>query len=80
MLTCREVTERANDYVDGEFGFWASMEVRFHLFACKYCRGFVGQMRTVVGLVRRREEPSPSAEIDGELLTAFREKTGHASK
>lgn len=80
MLTCREVTERANDYVDGNLGFWSRMDVRMHLLACKYCRGFVKQMRTVVGLVGEYRDIPPSEETEQELLDAFRKHSNSAPK
>lgn len=80
MITCRDVTERTNEFVDGELGFWAALEVRFHLLACKYCRGFVKQMRTVVGLVHERGDAPPSAEIEEELLAALRKQSSGTPK
>lgn len=83
MLTCREVTERANEYLDHELGFWPAMEVRMHLLACRYCRGFMKQMRTVIRLVRKYGYTLPEDELGGdpvgavtnrELLEAFRNR------
>jgi hypothetical protein len=80
LLTCREVTERTNEFVDGELGFWAALEVRFHLLVCKYCRGFVSQMRTVVNLVHERGETAPSAETEEQLLAALRKQSSSVPK
>lgn len=80
MPTCREVTERTNDFIDGELSFIAALEVRFHLLACKYCRSFVNQMRTVVNLVHEREDIPPSAENEEELLAALRKQTSRTAK
>ena len=80
MITCREVTERTNDFLDGELGFWAAMEVRFHLLVCKYCRGFVNQMQSVVGLVRERGSTPPPIETERELLAALRKQASNNPK
>lgn len=84
MLTCREVTERANQYLDRELGFWSTMEVRMHLLACRYCRGFMKQMRTVIGLVREYGYTLPEDVVTGgrvadalgrdDLLEAFKKR------
>jgi hypothetical protein len=80
LLTCREVTERINEFVDGELGFFAALEVRFHLLICKYCRGFVNQMRTVVNLVHERGDVPPSGEAEEELLVALRKQSNGTPK
>ena len=45
VLSCRDVTEKANAYIDGELDLWPRTRFRMHLLACKYCRGFVEQMQ-----------------------------------
>lgn len=52
MLSCRDVTEQANDFIDGNLTSWQAMKVRLHILICKYCRRFVGQMQTVRQLAR----------------------------
>jgi predicted anti-sigma-YlaC factor YlaD len=80
LLSCREIAERANDYVDGNLGFWPAMQVRMHLLACRSCRNFVGQMRAVVGLLWRYGSSPPAGEPKQELLDAFRRNAGATSK
>lgn len=75
MLSCRELTEQTNDYIDGELGFWLAVRMRMHLLACRHCRIFVRQMRTVVSLVQGRGDSPPPAAIEQDLLDAFREKS-----
>lgn len=71
LLTCREVTERANQYLDRELGFWSAMEVRMHLLACRYCRGFMKQMRTVISLVREYGYTLPEDESGADMTGGF---------
>lgn len=80
MLTCRELSERADDYIDGKLGFWSRMEVRMHLLACRYCRGFVSQTHAVVGLIRKSGHAPPPDETEQELLEAFRKRSGALNK
>lgn len=72
MLTCREVSDRANQYLDGELGFWPAMQVRMHLMACRYCRRFMQQTRTVIRLVEKYGYTLPEDEFDGHAASAFR--------
>jgi hypothetical protein len=75
LLSCRELTEQTNAFIDGELGFWPAMGMRMHLLACRHCRSFVRQMRTVLGLVQGRCDRPPPNEIGPELLEAFRKKS-----
>ncbi len=74
MLTCREVTERADEYIDGELGFWPAMHVRMHLVACRYCRRFIKQLRTVGRLVKEYGYTLPPEMFDEDLMDAFRRR------
>jgi hypothetical protein len=74
------VSERTNEFVDGELGFFAALEVRIHLLACKYCRGFAAQMRTVVTLVRQRGDTPPPGETEEELLAALKKQSNSTPK
>lgn len=45
MLSCKEVTERAGDWTDGQLGFRERMAIRLHLLICRFCRRFLQQYR-----------------------------------
>lgn len=53
MLTCRDVSEKTNDYLDGTLGFWPRANLRMHLLLCKHCRAFVGQMQATIHFIDR---------------------------
>ena len=74
MLTCRDVTERANEYVDGELDFWPAMQVRLHLLACRHCRGFVSQLRTVARLVWKYGYSLPEEDVGTGVLGPVRSR------
>lgn len=74
MLTCREVSERSNDYLDGRLGFWRGMEMRLHLLACRYCRAFVRQMQAAIRLVDGAGHALPDDEAPEAVMEAFRRK------
>jgi len=76
VLSCRDVTERVNAYIDGELGLWPRTKFRMHLLACKYCRGFVEQMQTVVNLTRGYGDNRADVEPGADLMASFRRQTG----
>ena len=45
MLTCSEVAERAEDWLDQDLSTWQSLQMRLHLAMCKGCDRFIDQMR-----------------------------------
>ena len=79
MLTCREVSERSNDYLDGRLGFWPRMEVRMHLLACGYCRAFMKQMRTAIRLIDEYGYTLPPEDAPEALMDAFRRRAPSGS-
>lgn len=72
MLSCREITERASDYLDAALPWHVRLQVRMHLMMCRFCREYVRQLSLVVrtlGVLRRAE---PSVDVQRELLALFR--------
>ncbi|MEO8531333.1 MAG: zf-HC2 domain-containing protein [Deltaproteobacteria bacterium] len=57
MLTCKDVTLRASDLVDGETSLWLTFRMRLHLAMCVGCRRFVHQISVTRDLT---EPPMPN--------------------
>jgi predicted anti-sigma-YlaC factor YlaD len=73
MLSCKEITELATDYLDKDLPWRKRLQVRAHLWMCAHCRRYMEQMRMVVELMRRLPaEPLPPQLLD-KLLPRFRE-------
>ena len=73
MLNCQEVTNQANDLIDGDLDMVTRLKMRAHLLACRECARFVRQMRATVDLLEAgREQQVPA--VHEELMTAFRER------
>jgi predicted anti-sigma-YlaC factor YlaD len=72
MLKCREVSERASDFLDGSVTFRVRLQMRLHLMMCRFCREYVRQMALVVRTVRRLPQDEPAAAVKAKLLSAFR--------
>ncbi len=63
MLSCREVSERASDLLDGRASWRVRAEARLHLLMCQHCRRYVEQLKLTVLALRstRRSEPPVDA-------------------
>lgn len=72
MLSCREVTERASDAVDGRLAFLARLELRLHLMICEGCRAYIEQMRGLKTMLRRRPPTAATAEAEAVVMAALR--------
>lgn len=62
MLSCREVTRRASEYVDRELPLRERLAVQFHLLMCVKCRRLVRHVRCLVASLAQRPQaraPSP---------------------
>lgn len=45
MLSCKDVTQRAGDWTDGQLSWRERLAVRLHLLLCALCRRFLRQYR-----------------------------------
>jgi predicted anti-sigma-YlaC factor YlaD len=72
-LTCAELVELVTDYLEGALP--SEERVRFdeHLASCSGCVNYVDQMRTTIELTGGLREEDLSAELQVELLAAFRD-------
>jgi len=71
MLRCKDVADRASDYVNRDLPLVERLQVWWHLSMCYVCRRYVRQMRQAVALLRRmgRETAAPS---DDDAQALFR--------
>jgi len=60
MLSCKELTEIATDYLEQDLPWGERLRVQIHLWMCKHCQRYVDQMRMVITLLQRLpKEPVP---------------------
>jgi anti-sigma factor RsiW len=80
LISCRDVAERASEYLDQELTWRSRLQVRLHLFVCQDCRRYVDQLRATTALLRRSlrrsAEMAPRNEV--QLLAAVRAQTADA--
>jgi hypothetical protein len=63
MLKCSDLTRMIASDETEDFGFMKRMEIRFHLFMCKHCREYAGQIRSIgQGAKKMAAETEPDQE------------------
>ncbi len=63
MLKCRDLTKLIASGEIEDLGFMKRMEIQFHLFMCKHCRQYMGQIRLIgKGAKKMAAETEPDQE------------------
>jgi anti-sigma factor RsiW len=73
-ITCQQVTELVNDYVEGVLGAHETALFERHLSFCDGCDWYVDQMRTTIAAVGRIGESDVPPSVRDRLLAAFRDR------
>ncbi|HEV3378566.1 MAG TPA: zf-HC2 domain-containing protein [Thermoleophilaceae bacterium] len=72
-LVCREFVELVTDYLDGTLPEEERARFDAHLAECDGCRGYLEDMRRLVGSLRELPEPPPDPATREALTRAFRD-------
>jgi anti-sigma factor ChrR (cupin superfamily) len=72
MLNCREVSERASEYVDASLTWRTRLQMWMHLMMCRYCREYVRQMALVTRTLPRLPRQRPDQPTYEALMALFR--------
>jgi hypothetical protein len=72
MMSCREVTELASQYVERDLPFGKRVAIRLHVAMCVHCRRFVRQLRVTIELLRTLGARSEPAAVSETVLAAVR--------
>lgn len=54
MLSCKELTEQASDYLDKQLPLSKKLQLKMHLLLCHHCRRYLKQLRTTIHVVKMR--------------------------
>ena len=73
-ITCQELTELVNDFVEGALPADETALFEQHLNFCDGCDWYVDQIRTTVATVGRVEAPEVPPAMRASLLAAFRDR------
>jgi anti-sigma factor RsiW len=71
-VTCREIVEIVNDYVEGVLSPAEREAVELHLNLCDGCTDYLEQLRLAIKLTGELPADGLSPELEQELCLAFR--------
>jgi len=71
MLTCKEITQLATAYAEGQLRLMDRIRFRLHIGMCRNCRTYVRQLRATARSLGRLPAPEIPPELEGELLRRF---------
>ena len=57
MLSCKDITENANEYLDQELPFFARLKFKMHLQICKNCNRYVNQLQATIQALGKMKKP-----------------------
>lgn len=64
MLTCREMTELASDFLEGRLRWTQGAAARLHLSICENCRRYLRQLRLTIQTIRRARPPEAPVNVE----------------
>jgi Putative zinc-finger len=73
MLSCRDVSELATDFMERTLSLRARLGLRLHLSLCVACRTYLDQLRKTVGLLRQTGHAASDPDIVARVVTAARQ-------
>ena len=79
-LSCSEVEELLDSYIDGDMSPGTSGRFEVHLEQCEYCRSVVLDCKHIVALAKTLAETPVPPMIRHRLREALRERVGHISE
>jgi anti-sigma factor RsiW len=71
-ITCKEIVEIVNDYVEGVLSPAEREAVELHLNLCDGCSDYLQQLRVTIALTGELPADTLSPEVEEELCLAFR--------
>jgi hypothetical protein len=70
VLSCRDVTELATRYMEGDLSLRARLAMRLHLTLCGMCRAYLDQLQKTVRLLNTGPKPPPAPEVEARVVSA----------
>ena len=58
MLSCKDITENANKYLEEDLPFFVRLKVKMHLKMCIHCQRYVEQLQTTIQLLGKMKQPA----------------------
>lgn len=64
MLSCREISERASDLIEGRTSWRVRAEARLHLLMCRHCSRYIEQLKLTMRALRGARPSEPMVDVD----------------
>lgn len=83
MLSCRDITQKANDYLEKDLPFAARMNVKMHLLICIHCRRYIKQLQTTIHTLGRIQPPAANTATEQQIqqvVELLKKHRGEANK
>lgn len=75
MITCKGVSDKASDYLEGPVPFMQRFQLRLHLMMCKHCRRYVRQLKLTSGVAQMiSRPPEPTDEEINSLVQRLQQR------
>jgi len=68
VLTCKDVSDTASNYLEGPTVFVQRFRFRLHLILCKHCRRYLTQLRLSIDVAQKISRPSEPTDEEIEAL------------
>lgn len=78
MLSCRELTEKAPAWLDGQLSCSDRMSIRLHLMLCVHCRRYVKQLEATRQVLSRLSAPELPATLSARLFEQYQQPSSVA--
>jgi len=72
MWSCRDVTERASDEIEGRLTVRERLALQAHLAVCVHCRRYLRQFAKAVGLLRDLPAETVDETAEQKAMSIFR--------
>jgi anti-sigma factor RsiW len=74
LLTCRDVTEHATGFMEGDLPVRARLAVRLHLAVCRMCRAYMEQLHRTRGFLQGRALAAPPPDVEAQIVARARQQ------
>jgi len=78
MFSCKDITEKANEYIDRELPLFTRAKVQLHLFICVNCRQYLRQLQLTIHTLRKMPGHSvetPSQDKVSDIVSILQKET-----
>jgi predicted anti-sigma-YlaC factor YlaD len=68
VISCRDTTELATDYLERALPLRSALGLRLHLWQCEACRRYLDQLRKTARLLAAHPLPTASPETEARII------------